>query len=50
MAEFPNLQPDILEIAAELQNLILHIFPQAEISSDRENFGFGFGSGYKDMV
>lgn len=48
--EFPELQPNILEIAAELQSLILRIFPAAEITSDKENVGFGFGSGYKDLV
>lgn len=48
--EFPELQPNILEIAAELQSIILRIFPAVEITRDEENVGFGFGSGYKDLV
>ncbi len=48
--EFPNLQSDILEIARELQSLILHIFPKAVVTNDGENVGFGFGSGYRDLV
>jgi hypothetical protein len=48
--EFPELQPNLLEIAVELQRLILRIFPGAEATSDQENIGFGHGSGYKDLV
>ena len=48
--EFSELQPKVLEIAVELQSLILRIFPVAEVTSDAENIGFGFGSGYKDLV
>ena len=50
MAEFPDLQPNVLEVAAELQSLITSIFPAAVVSEDEENVGFGFGSGYKDLV
>lgn len=48
--DFPELHPDILEIALELQNLILRMFPAAKITSDGENVGFGLGSGHKDLV
>lgn len=48
--EFIELQPKVLEIAVELQRLILSIFPTAEVTSDEENVGFGYGSGYKDLV
>ena len=48
--KFPDLPPKILDIANELQNLILDIFPTANLTSDEENIGFGFGSGYKDLV
>jgi hypothetical protein len=48
--EFPKLQPHVLEIALELQNLILRIFPAAEVTFDGENVGFGLGSGYKGLV
>ena len=50
MAEFSDLEPNILEIAVELQNLILGIFPNAITTSDSDNIGFGFGSVYKDLV
>jgi hypothetical protein len=48
--EFPELQPEVMEIVVELQNLILHKYPVTEVTSDGENIGFGFGSGYKDLV
>jgi len=48
--EFPDLQPKILAMAAGLQHLVLSIFPTAEITLDDENVGYGFGSGYKDLV
>ena len=48
--EFPELQRKVLEIAVELQILILRIFPTADITIDGENIGFGHGSGYKDLV
>ena len=48
--EFPELQPKVLEIAAELQRMILSIFPTADVTSDGENIGYGFGSGYKNLV
>jgi hypothetical protein len=47
---FPNIQPEVLEIAAELRNLILRMFPAAVVTVDIDNVGFGFGSGYKDLV
>ncbi len=48
--EFPELQQKLLEIATDLQKLILSIFPDAEVTYDKENLGFGFGSGYKNLV
>ena len=36
MVEFSKLQPKVLEIAAEVQSLILQIFPDAEITSDED--------------
>ena len=47
---FPDLPQEVLEITSELQSLILRVFPEAEVTSDEENIGFGFGSGYKEMV
>ena len=47
---FPSIQPKVLEIASELRKLILRIFPAAVVTFDEENMGFGFGSGYKDLV
>jgi hypothetical protein len=47
---FPEIQPSIIQIAMELQNLILEIFPTAIVTSDEENIGFGFGSIYKDLI
>ena len=44
---FPELYTNVLEIAVKLQNLILHIFPAAVVTSDEENVGFGYCSGYK---
>ena len=48
--EFPDLRPQILAIAVELQSLVLRIFPAAETTFDGENAGYGFGSRYKDLV
>ena len=48
--EFPEFQPDVLQIAIKLQRLILSVFPEAEVTNDGENVGYGFGSGYKDLV
>lgn len=48
--KFPASNPDILLLAVELQGLINTIFPTAEISEDKDNIGYGFGSGYKDLV
>lgn len=47
---FPDLPPKILEIAKALQNLILELIPTAVETCDEENIGYGFGSGYKDLV
>lgn len=47
---FPNLPPEILAIASALQNLILRLFPAAFVTSDQDNAGYGFGSGYKGLV
>ena len=49
-SKFPTSNPEILELAAELQDLILTIFPNAVITEDEDNIGYGFGSGYKDLV
>lgn len=48
--KFPASNPEILELAAELQDVINSIFPSAVISEDKDNIGYGFGSGYKDLV
>ena len=48
--EFPGLLSNVLEIASALQNLIFQIFPAAIVTSDGENVGYGFGSGYKGLV
>ena len=50
MVKFSDLEPNILEIAAELQALVLRIFPGAIVTYDKDNIGYGFGSGYKDLV
>ena len=49
-SKFPASNPEILELASELQDLVLTIFPNAVISEDEDNIGYGFGSGYKDLV
>lgn len=48
--KFPVSNTGIEELAAELNRLILAIFPNAVISEDIDNIGYGFGSGYKDLV
>jgi hypothetical protein len=50
MVGFSDLDPKILEIAAEIQNIITQIFPAAVVSEDEDNIGYGFGSGYKGLV
>ncbi len=50
MVEFSDLEPKILEIATELQKLVLKILPNAITTNDADNIGFGSGSGYKDLV
>ena len=49
-SKFPASNPEILELASELQDLVLTIFPNAVISEDEDNIGYGFGSGYQDLV
>ncbi len=46
----PDHSPDILDISDALQEQILSIFPEAVISSDRQNVAYGTGRGYKDIV
>ena len=48
--KFPELQPKVLEIADQVLDLIMRIFPAAVVSEDGDNIGFGFGSGYKELV
>ena len=48
--KFPASNPGIQAVAAELQRLISTIFPNAVVSQDEDNVGYGFGSGYKDLV
>lgn len=50
MVDFSIFKPEIGQIATELQSLIMQLFPAAAISEDGDNVGFGFGSGYKDLV
>ena len=47
---FPGLSPKVFEITKELHAMILEIFPDAVISNDKDNIGFGYGTGYKDLV
>jgi hypothetical protein len=42
--------PKIQHLSALLQEYILERFPNAIITADRENIGFGFGKGYHDLV
>jgi hypothetical protein len=48
--DYPQLPPEMAAIAGALQSLILRIFPQAEISRDKNDAGYGFGRGYKGLV
>ena len=49
--EFLSAYPeDISKIAAALRDRILVIFPDAVETMDKNNLGFGFGRGYKDLV
>lgn len=48
--EFPDHQAKILDIAIELQKLILRIFPDTKTTFNGENVGYGFGSRYKDLA
>ena len=47
---FPNRSSEVLDIASELRELIMNIFPSALITTDKDNMGFGFGKGYKYLV
>ncbi|MBK5108751.1 MAG: hypothetical protein JJE12_11505 [Anaerolineales bacterium] len=49
-SKFPTSHPEFLELTAELHIIIMTIFPNAVISEDEDNIGYGFGSGYKDLV
>jgi Domain of unknown function (DU1801) len=48
--DYPQLPPEMAAIAGALQSLILRIFPQAEITRDKNDAGYGFGRGYKGLV
>ena len=48
--KFLVLQPQFVEIAANLYRLFLSIFPAAMLTFDGENVGYGFGGRYKDLV
>jgi hypothetical protein len=43
-------QPTIAGLARRLCETILAMMPDATISIDAENIGFGFGTGYKGLV
>ena len=47
--KFSDLQPQFVEITADLHRLILSIFPITTLIFDGENVGYGFGGGYKDL-
>lgn len=49
-SKFPSLDTGVLELATGLQEIILQIFPMTIISEDADNVGYGYGSGYKDLV
>ncbi|UCF27981.1 MAG: hypothetical protein JSW42_15385 [Chloroflexota bacterium] len=48
--KFSDLQPQFVEIAADLHRLILSIFPITTPTFDGENVSYGFGGGYKDLA
>lgn len=48
--KFPDINPDLIRVALELQALVLDIYPDFVISEDDQNIGYGYGSGYKDLV
>jgi hypothetical protein len=47
---FRNFSPEIQHLSALLKEYILERFPDAIITADRDNIGFGFGKGYHDLV
>ena len=49
-AKFHASSSGVLDVTIELQDLILSIFPDAVVSEDDDNIGYGFGSGYKNLV
>jgi hypothetical protein len=47
---FPDLPPEVRDIASAVQALILQLFPAAEITHDQQNVGYGYGRGYRGLV
>lgn len=43
-------EPEIAEVARHLSELILTLLPEATVSSDDDNLGFGVGTGYKGLI
>jgi len=48
--KFPHINPDLRRVALEIQARFLDIYPGFVTSEDDQNIGFGYGSGYKDLV
>jgi len=48
--EFSGLPPGIAALADQLQRLFLAIFPEAEITRDKNDIGYCFGKDYKGLV
>jgi len=45
-----DLEPAVAAVARHLSEVILGLLPEATITMDNENLGFGFGTGYKGLV
>ena len=45
-----DLEPAVAAVARHLSEVILGLMPEATITMDNENLGFGFGTGYKGLV
>lgn len=43
-------EPSIAELARQLCDRVLAIFPDAVVTADSQNVGFGTGTGYKGIV
>jgi hypothetical protein len=43
-------EPPIADLARALCDRILSVFPGAVVTADRENIGFGTGTGYQGLV